>query len=189
MKEVTKIDLIIEKTILPFIPKQVTPNQITMLRLLVTPVVIWLLLQENYFYGGILFTLAMITDAIDGALARTQNKITDWGKIMDPIADKFLMGSAAVIMIAQFSNMYLLYIIIVMEVLFVIGGFYQKFLLKRDVEAESYGKWKTVFQSFGLGFLILFAFTLNQNILVLAESLIYVSIPFGLASLLIHKGI
>ena len=78
------------------------PNALTTLRILLVPVFGWALLAHDYdsiqwrciAYG--IFVVAMITDKIDGDIARAHNLVTDFGKIADPIADKALTGMAFV---------------------------------------------------------------------------------------------
>ena len=76
------------------------PNALTTFRILMVPVFGWALLQEGgdsttwrWIATGI-FALAMVTDKIDGDLARKHNLVTDFGKIADPIADKAITGMA-----------------------------------------------------------------------------------------------
>ena len=78
------------------------PNALTVLRILGVPVFLWLLLQDGgndagwrWWAFGV-FALLMITDKIDGDLARSRNLVTDFGKIADPIADKALITAALV---------------------------------------------------------------------------------------------
>ncbi|MEP6817621.1 MAG: CDP-diacylglycerol--glycerol-3-phosphate 3-phosphatidyltransferase [Marmoricola sp.] len=76
------------------------PNALTMLRIVVVPFFGWVLLYDGGHHDGRrwvaygLFVLAMITDKIDGDLARKHNLVTNFGKIADPIADKALTGMA-----------------------------------------------------------------------------------------------
>ena len=78
------------------------PNAITVVRILLAPVFIWMLLADGGADGalrwaaGILFIVAIATDGIDGAIARRQGLVTDLGKLLDPIADKILTGGALV---------------------------------------------------------------------------------------------
>jgi CDP-diacylglycerol--glycerol-3-phosphate 3-phosphatidyltransferase len=78
------------------------PNAITLARIIATPFFIWMLLADNGQLGGlrwaagVFFIVAMASDALDGYLARSRNLITDLGKLLDPIADKFLTGGALV---------------------------------------------------------------------------------------------
>jgi CDP-diacylglycerol---glycerol-3-phosphate 3-phosphatidyltransferase len=77
-------------------------NIITVVRILLAPVFIALLLADDHADGGLryvaaaLFIVAIATDGVDGAIARRQNLVTDAGKLLDPIADKILIGSALV---------------------------------------------------------------------------------------------
>lgn len=76
------------------------PNALTMLRLLLVPVFAWLLLREggddssSRVWAAAVFVVAGATDFVDGELARRMNLVTSFGKIVDPIADKALTGSA-----------------------------------------------------------------------------------------------
>lgn len=78
------------------------PNIITGVRILATPFFIWMLLADDGRMGAlrwaaaVFFVLAIATDAWDGHLARSRGLITDLGKLLDPIADKFLTGGALV---------------------------------------------------------------------------------------------
>ena len=80
------------------------PNILTMLRIALVPFFAWFLLADAGQHGGwrwaalALFAVAMYTDKLDGDIARKRGLITDFGKIADPIADKFLTGAAFVIL-------------------------------------------------------------------------------------------
>ncbi len=74
------------------------PNLITISRLLLTPYIVWLLLIESYFLGFIFFLLSGISDALDGFIAKRFNQKTLLGSYLDPIADKFLIVSAIVLL-------------------------------------------------------------------------------------------
>lgn len=78
------------------------PNIITGARIVATPVFIWMLLADAGSMGPLrwaaaaFFVLAIATDAWDGYLARSRGLVTDLGKLLDPIADKFLTGGALI---------------------------------------------------------------------------------------------
>lgn len=78
------------------------PNVITGVRIVATPFFIWMLLADGGSMGplrwaaAVFFVLAIATDAWDGYLARSRGLVTDLGKLLDPIADKFLTGGALV---------------------------------------------------------------------------------------------
>jgi CDP-diacylglycerol--glycerol-3-phosphate 3-phosphatidyltransferase len=77
-------------------------NIVTVARILLAPVFVWLLIADDHQNGLLrwiaagLFLLAILTDAVDGFLARDRNLVTDQGKLLDPIADKVLIGGALV---------------------------------------------------------------------------------------------
>jgi CDP-diacylglycerol--glycerol-3-phosphate 3-phosphatidyltransferase len=77
-------------------------NGLTTLRIILVPLFAWLLLRgggDDYasrWWAAGVFTAAILTDRIDGELARRRNVVTDFGKVMDPIADKALTGMAFV---------------------------------------------------------------------------------------------
>jgi CDP-diacylglycerol--glycerol-3-phosphate 3-phosphatidyltransferase len=77
-------------------------NIVTVLRILLAPVFIWMLIADDGAGGlfrwlaAALFLVAILTDAVDGFLARDRNLVTDQGKLLDPIADKVLIGGALV---------------------------------------------------------------------------------------------
>ncbi|MEY2517759.1 MAG: CDP-diacylglycerol---glycerol-3-phosphate 3-phosphatidyltransferase [bacterium] len=79
------------------------PNILTLLRILLVPVLVVALLDETAngdLLAAIVFALASATDAVDGYLARARNDITNFGKLMDPIADKLLIISALVALVS-----------------------------------------------------------------------------------------
>ena len=78
------------------------PNALTVLRILVVPVMVVALLAETRtgdYVGGAIFALASATDYLDGWLARRSDTISRFGKLMDPFADKLLVGSALVCLV------------------------------------------------------------------------------------------
>ncbi len=95
------------------------PNKLTMLRIFMIPLFIlcfylpsdWVIgsyrgitMQWNYVIAAMIFLLAYVTDTLDGRLARARGLVTDFGKLMDPTADK-LLTSAALIMLCRFEVM------------------------------------------------------------------------------------
>lgn len=76
------------------------PNKLTVARVLFIPVIMLLLLLPgipfHYLLSGLCFGMAAITDMLDGRIARSRNLITDFGKLMDPVADKMLVMSTLV---------------------------------------------------------------------------------------------
>ncbi len=121
------------------------PNFLTMLRFVMTFGFLYLF-PINRLASAALFVLAAVTDFFDGYVARKYNLITSFGKIMDPIADKFLILSAfAVLAIVMAVPWWMFWIIAVRE----IGITMFRFLAMAQgkvLAAETAGKFKTVFQ-------------------------------------------
>ena len=127
-------------------------NIITVIRILLAPVFIWLLLVDDGDLGvirviaAILFVVTIATDSLDGYLARSRNLVTDVGIILDPIADKVLTGGALVALsILGELPWWITIIILVRE--FGITIFRFAVLSKRAVPASRAGKLKTVTQA------------------------------------------
>ncbi len=75
------------------------PNKLTMLRIIMIPAFIIVLMTGYYYISAVIFILASATDALDGHIARKYNLITNFGKIMDPLADKLLVVSALICLV------------------------------------------------------------------------------------------
>lgn len=136
------------------------PNALTVLRILLVPVFVVLLLAANgddavlRIWAFVVFAGAMVTDWIDGTLARRWNLITDFGKIADPIADKALMASALIgLWIVGTLPLWVPIVILVRE----LGITVLRFVIIRWVvlPASKGGKLKTVLQTVAIGMLIL----------------------------------
>ena len=79
------------------------PNPLTLFRIVAVPVIVILLMVPNRltaFVAGLIFSAAAITDYFDGYFARKSGRISNFGKIMDPVADKLLVSSAFIMMAA-----------------------------------------------------------------------------------------
>lgn len=80
------------------------PNKLTVLRLIMIPAFVAVfyitVLPYNYVISAVIFTLAALTDFLDGYIARKYNLVTNLGKFLDPIADKVLVSTALIVMLA-----------------------------------------------------------------------------------------
>ena len=136
------------------------PNLITVVRILLAPVFIWMLLADDGAHdalrwaAAVLFIIAIATDGIDGMIARRHNLVTDLGKILDPIADKILTGGALVCLsILGELPWWVTIVILVRE----IGITVFRFVMLRDrvIPASRGGKLKTVAQSVSISLALL----------------------------------
>ena len=97
-----------------------TPNKLTIARMVITPVflalIMWESLPHRFLIATLVYSLAAITDAIDGKLARKNNQITNFGKLLDPIADKVLTTSALLaFMVMDLCNIWIVMIVLTRE--------------------------------------------------------------------------
>lgn len=127
------------------------PNKLTIFRVILIPFFVFFLLAP-YFdeYGSYLaaavFIIASITDFLDGKIARKHNLVTNFGKFMDPLADKLLVCSALICLV-ELSRIPAWIVIIIIAREFIISGFR---LVASDngvvIAASYWGKFKTTFQ-------------------------------------------
>jgi len=99
------------------------PNCITLLRIMLIPVFCFFIYNERYFAAAVVFLIAGLTDIFDGYMARKLNKITSWGKLLDPVGDKIMQLSVLLILTVQhIIPVFILYIVAIKELLMIIGG-------------------------------------------------------------------
>jgi CDP-diacylglycerol--glycerol-3-phosphate 3-phosphatidyltransferase len=127
-------------------------NIITVVRILLAPLFIWMLLADDGEMGPLryaaaaLFIVAIATDSLDGALARGRNLVTNVGIILDPIADKVLIGGA-LITLSLLGELWWWVTIVIMVRELGITAFRFAVLSKSVIPASRGGKLKTVVQS------------------------------------------
>lgn len=152
-------------------------NALTVLRLALVPVFVWLMLQPGdgmSLAATLVFIIASITDRLDGQLARSRGLITSFGKIADPIADKALTLSAFILLsVAGRLWWWVTIVILVRELGITLMRF---FMLRRAVMAASRGgKLKTVLQIAGLiGLLTPWAMFLPHAVATAVDLVAYV---------------
>jgi CDP-diacylglycerol--glycerol-3-phosphate 3-phosphatidyltransferase len=134
-------------------------NLITLLRIVIAPIYLWALYnfyEPGQMVGWLLlagFIAVAATDGIDGAIARRQDKVTKLGKLLDPIADKILLGGAFVVLsMLDVAPWWATIAILVREV----GMTVYRLIVVRDkvIPASSGGKSKTIMQCIAIGWLI-----------------------------------
>ena len=136
------------------------PNKLTILRVIMIPFFVATLLydgganQNMRYVAAALFIIASLTDMLDGKIARKYNLVTNFGKFMDPLADKLLVCSALICMI-ELRELPAWMVIIIISREFIISGFR---LVASDngvvIAASYWGKFKTTFQMVGVVLLI-----------------------------------
>lgn len=120
------------------------PNILTIIRFLLIPIILLFLFSGNYLLAFIFFTISGITDILDGYIARKFNLVSNFGKLMDPLADKLTQISIlAALFFLNIVPVWILIIVLLKEVIMVAGA---SFLYGKSVVVYSrwYGKLATV---------------------------------------------
>ena len=120
------------------------PNTLTVIRFLLVPILVVLILQKNFVGAFIVLTISGITDILDGNIARHFNLVTDFGKLMDPLADKVTQIAVLIILcVQQIVPVWILLLVIVKEFTLISGA---SFLYGKELVVSSrwYGKLATV---------------------------------------------
>ena len=125
------------------------PNKLTVLRVIMVPFFVFFMLTDvggpaNKWIALVIFCVASLTDMLDGKIARARNLVTNFGKFMDPLADKLLVCSAMICMI-PLGKLTAWFVIVIIAREFIISGFRLVAADNGIVIAASYwGKFKTV---------------------------------------------
>ena len=120
------------------------PNILTILRFIFIPIILNFIFKGNYILGIIFFTISGLTDVLDGFIARKFNFVSNFGKLMDPLADKLTQISVlASLVTVKIIPVWILAIVVLKELIMVVGA---SFLYGKDVVVYSkwYGKLATV---------------------------------------------
>ena len=166
-----------------------TPNKLTVARMIMVPFLVVFLLtgwggEANRYISLILFVAASITDWFDGYLARKNHLVTNFGKFMDPLADKLLVCSAMICMI-ELGRLPAWFVIIIIGREFIISGFRLVAAENGIVIAANYwGKFKTVSQMIMIILLILH-FDLSVFV-ILEQIFIWLSLALTVISLMTY---
>jgi CDP-diacylglycerol--glycerol-3-phosphate 3-phosphatidyltransferase len=161
------------------------PNVLTMSRICLVPVLVLLLLeQDEAIAAAAVFSVGMLTDALDGRIARSRSLITNFGKLMDPIADKLLVGAAFVCLAAIDRVEDWVVVLILAREALVTG---MRFLAKRDgvvIAANNLGKAKTALQTVAVLVLVLAADPYDAWVQGIVAATVMITIASGLAYVL-----
>ena len=127
------------------------PNAVSVLRLLLVPVFIWLVLNDETAWGGALLGLIGATDWIDGYLARRLDQVTEVGKMLDPIADRLAVAVAVVLgLTTGVLPGWFAWAIIIREIVITIGAAYGWTKGVRRLDVRWLGKFATLMLYFSI---------------------------------------
>lgn len=162
------------------------PNKLTVCRVALIPFFVVFLLYpdltkySNYIAAAI-FIIASLTDYADGKIARKYNLVTNFGKFMDPLADKLLV-CAAMICLVEMGKLAAWIVIVIMSREFIISGF--RFVASDNgivIAASYWGKFKTTFQM--LMIIVLILDIPSDAFRLLGEGLTYIALALTVISL------
>ena len=161
------------------------PNVLTISRICLVPVLVVLLMERDQaIAAAAVFSVAMVTDALDGRIARSRSLVTTFGKLMDPIADKLVVGAAFVCLALTDRVEDWVVALILFREAFVTG---LRFLAKRDglvIAANSLGKAKTALQTVAVLVLVLAADPYDAWVQLLVSATLMITVASGLAYLM-----
>jgi CDP-diacylglycerol--glycerol-3-phosphate 3-phosphatidyltransferase len=182
------VDRVLQK-IARQIPDSITPNFLTLLRIIMLAPIILAIQQENYILATVLFLIAYALDILDGPLARVKNQISEFGKVFDPTADKIVFLTVLIILGWKTLPHFLIYIIIGLEAFLVMlvvlfAPLAKKIGIEFELGANVYGKIKMLFQTIGTIILFITLIT-DANTTVVTATFIFASV-FSALSILGH---
>jgi CDP-diacylglycerol--glycerol-3-phosphate 3-phosphatidyltransferase len=163
------------------------PNKLTIFRVILIPFFVFFLLAPYFseygkYIATAIFIVASLTDMADGKIARKYNLVTNFGKFMDPLADKLLVCSAMICLV-EIDRLAAWIVIVIIAREFIISGFR---LVASDngivIAASYWGKFKTTFQMLMIIALIL-DFQ-NRYFQMLATALTYIALILTVVSLI-----
>ncbi|MBS4033779.1 MAG: CDP-diacylglycerol--glycerol-3-phosphate 3-phosphatidyltransferase [Ignavibacterium sp.] len=154
----------------------VLPNQLTVLRIILTPVFLFLFLSGEPALIQIslgVFIIAALTDWYDGWLARKFNYITEWGKFWDPMADKILTSAAFIgFVIIGLLEWWMVSLIVARDLIITLLRLYAENRGKNFVTSY-YAKWKTLLQMIFLYYLIIVYTAINTQSIYSGNEIIF----------------
>jgi CDP-diacylglycerol--glycerol-3-phosphate 3-phosphatidyltransferase len=164
------------------------PNRLTFFRMLMIPVVVMALYfsedtppsltpYQDYF-GHIacwIFVIASITDFLDGYIARKRNIVTVFGSFLDPIADKFLVVSGLLMLLALDRVHPVVVIILVLREMYMTSLRLLALTEEVEIPVSRLGKWKTASQMVAMPMLMIYENFLGMNLPLIGTILIYIS--------------
>ena len=134
-------------------------------------------------------TSSSFSAVLAGAMARTRDKITNWGKLHDPLADKILIGVTGAVLITRYIGLEIILIMLILELLTVLSAIHLHDNEEKDIGARLPGKIKMIFQSFGLVLLLLFSIYKFNSLLIVATSFFFLAIIFSTINILLYKAL
>ena len=170
-------------------------NLITLFRIFLTPIMIlvfFLHKEDPRYFLVLIFFIASITDYLDGYIARKYDQISDLGKFLDPVADKLLVITSLLLVLYDINNIIIfipICIIILREVLIsALREWVVRENFKKPLDVNNFGKLKTLFQMFSIGFLLFNGTVFTISTYMIGLYGIYIAAFLSLISMIIYLG-
>ena len=124
-------------------------NSLSFLRLLLALPLCWLIMNNQNILALVIALVAILTDILDGYFARKRNEITEIGKIIDPVADKVIIGAVAIVMIIKsMVPVWFVAAVLSRDVLILLGGLYLSKKLGYVIYSDIIGKMSVTILAF-----------------------------------------
>ena len=159
------------------------PNRLTILRIFLIPFFVFFMLSDfSKWIALIIFVVASLTDMLDGKIARKYNLVTDFGKFMDPLADKLLVCSALICLV-ELNRIPAWIVIAIISREFIISGFRLVAAEKQIVIAANFwGKIKTVCQMF----MVILMIANIRELMLITQIMMWLSLILTVVSLMTY---
>ena len=175
-------DRFVRATFLWAIPRSVRPNHVTVLRLVLTPVVVVLFVADQVGAAMTVFVVAAATDFLDGAMARSRDQVTQLGTTLDPIADKLLVGAMLASVGWGFLVVKIIVVALVLELLSVVLNLLVNWKSGRVLGANWFGKIKMVLQVLGVGLFLIARLAGLDSLVQASVYILWVSLVLAVIS-------
>jgi CDP-diacylglycerol--glycerol-3-phosphate 3-phosphatidyltransferase len=181
------MDRLIKRLFLWALPLRISPNHLTLVRFLLLPPLVALLLTERRGWALVVFVVAATTDFLDGAAARTRDQVTTLGIVIDPLADKLLIGITLALLGWEYLVIKIAIIALAVELVGMLAGV--AFLAKKAgahlPAANVFGKVKMALQSVGGGLFLLGSFLSLDGVVEVALGFLWAALLFAALSVVL----
>ncbi len=175
-------DSLVRKALLWMFPYSIRPNHLTVVRFILTPMVLLLFYYDLPWWALGVFVVAFSTDFIDGAMARTRDQITPVGIVIDPIADKLLVGTVLAWVGWDYLVVKVVLIFIALELILTAVGLSMAGPGQRARPANAFGKVKMIVQSLALTLFLVASILELDTLLTVSLYLLWVAVAFAAVS-------
>jgi cardiolipin synthase (CMP-forming) len=163
----------------------VHPNHLTLARFALLPALVALLAREQRGWALVVFLVAVATDFLDGALARRRDQVTNLGIVIDPLADKLVIGATLAMLGWQYLVIKIVVVALGLELVGVLAGslLWMRRPSRQLPAANIFGKVKMVLQSIGGALFLLAEFLDLEALVPFSLGLLWAAILFAVLSL------